>query len=55
VDTAARGHADGMNTKRTDIPVALSQGVVFNAVLLGSWLGALEAWARWCERRKHHS
>jgi hypothetical protein len=40
-----------MNPKH-NITGALAQGVVINVALLGSWLGALEAWARWCERRK---
>jgi hypothetical protein len=32
---------------------SLVQGAVINAALLGTWLGALGAWARWCEHRQH--
>ena len=39
----------------TTLTGSVVQGAVVNAALLGTWLGALEAWARWCEHRKLES
>ena len=35
------------------LTTALAQGVAVNTALLGSWLGALRAYARWAEHHKH--